>query len=274
MLMSGAVAWVAGAVAVVGIAVGTGVVDVSAVLPSTEVAGAPVAAGPGGESSVAVAKPPAPAPSASASVSASASDQSVKGCDGGRRQRGIERALAGLGGYPAITVDGKASPADCSAIRSFQKRYGIRPAHGQADATTADVARRLAASPLDECGAAAGVTACVDLTTQTAWVVRDGAVVFGPTVVRTGFRGHTTPVGRFSVNLRAKREWSNPYKVWLPYWQRFEGGNGFHETTSYLHDKWRGSHGCVNLLHRDAVAMWDLLEKGTTVRTFGRRPGT
>jgi lipoprotein-anchoring transpeptidase ErfK/SrfK len=142
------------------------------------------------------------------------------------------------------------------------------------DATTADVARRLATTRVDRCGAPAGLTACVDLTKQTAWVMRDGAVVFGPTVVRTGYRGHRTPAGTFSVNLRKKKEWSDPYSVWLPYWQRFEGGNGFHETTSYLHDGWRGSHGCVNLLPADAVAMWDLLSTGATVRTFGRRPGT
>jgi lipoprotein-anchoring transpeptidase ErfK/SrfK len=62
--------------------------------------------------------------------------------------------------------------------------------------------------------------------------------------------------------------------VWLPYWQRFVGGIGFHETTSYLHDPALGSHGCVNLLHRDAVTLWGELHMGATVRVFGRRPGT
>jgi hypothetical protein len=41
------------------------------------------------------------------------------------------------------------------------------------------------------------------------------------------------------------QEWSDPYEVWLPYWQRFVGGIGFHEATTYLHDAARGSHGCV-----------------------------
>jgi lipoprotein-anchoring transpeptidase ErfK/SrfK len=62
--------------------------------------------------------------------------------------------------------------------------------------------------------------------------------------------------------------------VWLPYWQRFVGGIGFHETTTYLHDAQRDSHGCINLLHRDAVDMFGQLHMGATVRTFGRRPGT
>ena len=177
-----------------------------------------------------------------------------------------------------MSVDGRQSPTDCAAIRVFQQRFGVEPATRQADATTADVARRIATSSqpanLQRCDADVGVTACVDLTLRTAWVMRDGAVVAGPTVVRTGFAGHATPAGTFRINKRAEKEWSDPYEVWLPYWQRFIGGIGFHETTTYLHDAERGSHGCVNLLHRDAVAMWDHLQTGARVHTFGRRPGT
>lgn len=228
----------------------------------------------------AVSRPPASRPQASrpsAAASAPAAAAAVA-CAGGRWQRDIEAALARLGGYGPVSVNGRSSPADCAAIRAFQQRFGVEPAVGQADATTADVARRLAASTdpkrVRQCKAGAGVTACVDLTLQTVWVMRDGDVVFGPTVVRTGFRGHATPAGTYRINKRAVREWSNPYEVWLPYWQRFNGGIGFHETTTYLHDAARGSHGCVNLLHRDAVAMWKQLKTGTKVRTFGRRPGT
>jgi lipoprotein-anchoring transpeptidase ErfK/SrfK len=105
-------------------------------------------------------------------------------------------------------------------------------------------------------------------------VVRDGAVVFGPVVVRTGAPGMETPVGVYDVNVRNPREWSYPYQVWLPYWQNFNEGVGFHETITYLHNPAIGSHGCVNLLHVDAVALWDTTPIGTTVRLFGGRPGT
>ncbi|GAA1807310.1 hypothetical protein GCM10009835_27920 [Planosporangium flavigriseum] len=119
------------------------------------------------------------------------------------------------------------------------------------------------------------LTICIDLTQQTAWAVRDGAVVWGPTVVRTGMRGgYQTPTGTYEIFRRAKREWSVPYKVWLPYWQAFNGGIGFHETTTYIHDGSLGSHGCVNLLHADAVALWSTAGVGTTVKVFGNRPGT
>ncbi|MDQ0363914.1 L,D-transpeptidase family protein [Catenuloplanes indicus] len=223
-------------------------------------------------------RPPASAPAPGPATAAAGADTAVVACAGGRWQRDIEEHLAGLGGYGPVSVDGRSSPADCAAIRAFQQRFGIEPAAGQADPATADVARRIAAStdPKRErqCRAGAGVTACVDLTLQTVWVMRAGAVVFGPTVVRTGFRGHATPAGVYRINKRAVREWSDPYEVWLPYWQRFIGGIGFHETTTYLHDAARGSHGCVNLLHRDAVAMWKQLQTGARVHTFGRRPGT
>jgi lipoprotein-anchoring transpeptidase ErfK/SrfK len=62
--------------------------------------------------------------------------------------------------------------------------------------------------------------------------------------------------------------------VWLPWWQAFNGGIGFHETTTYIHDGSIGSHGCVNLLHADAVSLWNLTTVGTAVRVFGSRPGT
>ncbi|MDP9818399.1 lipoprotein-anchoring transpeptidase ErfK/SrfK [Spirilliplanes yamanashiensis] len=202
----------------------------------------------------------------------------VRPCAPSRRQRDVERSLSTLPDYSAVVVDGKQSPGDCAVIRRFQQRFGIQPAAGQSDDTTAGVAGRIATSSTpdeqEKCAAGDGVTACVDLTQQTAWVVRDGKVVVGPTVVRTGFRGYATPAGTYRINKRDLREWSDPYEVWLPYWQRFVGGIGFHATTTYIHDATLGSHGCVNLLHADAVAMWDALQLGATVHTFGRRPGT
>jgi lipoprotein-anchoring transpeptidase ErfK/SrfK len=202
-----------------------------------------------------------------------------EGCPTGEHQQEVETALAAIGGFGPTVVDGQQSGPDCTAIKAFQSRFGILPANGRAGSVTADVARRMAASIASEelarCAAAgAEITVCVDLTQQTVWAVRDGAVVFGPTVTRTGMAGHATPTGTYHVYDRSVRGWSKPYKVWLPYWQNFNAGIGFHETTTYLHDKWNGSHGCVNLLRTDAVALWNITAGGTTVQVFGRRPGT
>jgi lipoprotein-anchoring transpeptidase ErfK/SrfK len=238
---------------------------------------------PSPEATEASPEPPPPAvssapPSVAPTTSPARPSPSPQGCPTGEKQREVETALDAIGGYGPVTVDGVQSETDCAAIVKFQKRFGISPPNGRAGPTTADVSRRIAASltPAEraKCGAGGGLTACVDLSQQTMWVVRDGEVIMGPTVVRTGFSGYATPAGTFRIGYRNVKEWSKPYKVWLPYWQHFVDGIGFHETTTYLHNMGNGSHGCVNLLHSDAVELWGLLRNGTTVKTFGRRSGT
>ncbi|MFF5172828.1 L,D-transpeptidase [Micromonospora sp. NPDC000089] len=195
-------------------------------------------------------------------------------CEQGEHQRDVEAYLAKLGGFGPVVVDGRQSDTDCFAIKKFQQRYDIRPAAGRAGPLTYDVAKRLATTSPAACNAGSGTTFCVDLTRQTTWVMRDGKVVAGPTVTRTGMSGYATPTGSYTINLRNLKEWSDPYDVWLPYWQRFNGGIGFHQTTTYLHNSAIGSHGCVNLLPTDAVRWWELGKVGNTVKVFGRRPGT
>ncbi|WP_433128706.1 L,D-transpeptidase family protein [Micromonospora sp. CA-240977] len=221
-------------------------------------------------------RPPAPKPTRSATPkpTTSTGTPTVAGCPQGQHQREVETYLARLGGFGAVTVDGRQSAADCAAIKKFQKRYGIRPVEGRAGPTTYDVAQRLATTDPARCKAGTGTTFCVDLTRQTVWAVRGGKVIMPPTVTRTGMAGYRTPAGTFTVNFRNPKEWSDPYEVWLPYWQHFTQGMGFHETTTYLHDTSIGSHGCVNLLHADAVRMWELGKVGTRVVLIGRRPGT
>jgi lipoprotein-anchoring transpeptidase ErfK/SrfK len=233
--------------------------------------GRPTPASPAPRSTTPPPKKPKPKPKPTASTSTS---PTASGCPQGQHQRAVETYLARLGGFGAVTVDGRQSAADCAAIKKFQKRYGIRPVEGRAGPTTLDVAQRLATTDTTSCKAGAGTTFCVDLTRQTVWAMRGGKVVMAPTVTRTGMSGYRTPAGTYTVNFRNPKEWSDPYEVWLPYWQHFTQGMGFHETTTYLHDKSIGSHGCVNLLHADAVRMWELGKVGTRVVLVGRRPGT
>lgn len=217
--------------------------------------------------------------SASASVTASATTTALAraagGCATGKYQKAVEGYLNKLGEFGKLKVDGKQSAADCAAIKKFQKRYDIRPAAGTAGPTTNSVAKRLAGTNTKACKAKrTGTTVCVDLSKQTVWVMKNGKVYVKPTVTRTGMQGYRTPTGTFKINKRTKKEWSDPYRVWMPYWQRFVGGVGLHQTTTYLHDGWRGSHGCVNLLAADAKRLYGIGKIGTTVKVFGRRPGT
>ncbi|WP_410810223.1 L,D-transpeptidase family protein [Micromonospora sp. 067-2] len=241
--------------------------------PGPDQRGRPPAAGPTPTRSAA----PKPTPKPTRSTPAPTTTSTVApaaGCAQGEQQRAVETYLTRLGGFGPVTVDGRQSAADCAAIKKFQRRYGIRPAEGRAGPTTYDVAKRLATTDPASCGAGSGTTFCVDLTRQTVWAVRGGKVIMAPTVTRTGMSGYRTPAGTYKVNYRNPKEWSNPYEVWLPYWQHFTQGMGFHETTTYLHEKSIGSHGCVNLLHVDAVRMWELGKVGTRVVLIGRRPGT
>ncbi|NES26363.1 L,D-transpeptidase family protein [Micromonospora terminaliae] len=215
-----------------------------------------------------------PKPSRTTPKPATPKPSKPAGCPEGEQQKAVETYLSRLGGFGTLSVDGKQSAADCAAIKKFQIRYGISPATGRAGPTTYDVAKRLANTDTGRCNAGSRTTFCVDLTHQTVWAMRGGKVVMGPTVTRTGMAGYATPTGTYSVGGKNMREWSNPYEVWLPYWQRFNGGIGFHETTTYLHNGSIGSHGCVNLLHRDAVRLWELGSVGTRVVVFGHRPGT
>ena len=174
-----------------------------------------------------------------------------------------------------MTVAGAQSDQDCAAIKKFQERYGISPAAGMAGPLTLKLAQRVAAVNPKLCEATAtGTTACVDLTNQMMWVVRDGAVVYGPAVVRTGMGGgYQTPAGKFKIQFKKYKEWSQPYKVWLYNWQYIVDGMGFHTTTTYIHDSF-GSHGCVNLLPSDADKVFELTQTGDAVNIFGRRPNT
>ena len=195
-------------------------------------------------------------------------------CSTGKYQKQVEGYLKKLGGYGTLSVDGKQSAGDCKAIKKFQSRFGIKPASGLAGPTTFGVAKRLASTNTSTCKASKSkTTVCVDLTHQTVFVMKGGKVYFKPTVTRTGMKGYRTPTGTYKTWQRANPEYSEKYKVNMYNWQRFNGGIGLHRTTTYLHDSWRGSHGCVNLLKSDAVFLYGKVNSAT-VKVYGRRSGT
>jgi peptidoglycan hydrolase-like protein with peptidoglycan-binding domain len=201
--------------------------------------------------------------------------RAAAGCSTGPRQREVESFIKRLGGFGTIVVDGKQTSTDCATIKRFQQRYGISPAAGYAGEITYIVSRRLVRTDTKACTARKGyITFCVDLTHQTIFVLDGYKVIWKPTPTRTGMRGgFQTPAGVYKIRFRNIREWSDPYEVWMPYWQRFYGGMGFHQTTTYLHNSF-GSHGCINLLPTDAKKLWSIGKIGTRVYIFGRRPGT
>jgi hypothetical protein len=194
----------------------------------------------------------------------------------GPGQEQVEAYLAArTGRFGQVKADARQSAADCAAIAAFQKWAGIPNPTGFADATTGEVARRLAAVQTGDCAPQPrGTTVCVDLTHQAMWVVRSGRIVLGPTVARTGRPGKATPIGIYEITEKKVDTISSETGTRLPYWQRFFRDFGFHAADTPMYAAIPGSLGCVNLLNRDAQALFKLTELGTEVHLFGQKPGT
>jgi lipoprotein-anchoring transpeptidase ErfK/SrfK len=196
----------------------------------------------------------------------------------GPAQRAAEAYLAAHPESGPVTADGAQSAADCAAIRRIQERFAVASPSGYADALTGRILAQVQSARTARCGTGpseSGTVVCVDLTTQTMWVTRDGRIVLGPTVVRTGGPGERTPAGRFVITAKKRHTVSSITGTPMEYWQHLRGGYGFHQAWKYLYDpSVNGSLGCVNMTPRDSRDLFTLTEPGTPVRIIGRRPGT
>ncbi len=194
----------------------------------------------------------------------------------GPGQRDVEAYLATRTAlFGKVTADAKQSAADCTAIAAFQRWAQVPSQTGFADTTTGFLARQLASVKFDQCGAPGDrTTVCVDLTNQVMWVVRSGRVILGPTTARSGRPGQLTPTGQFKITQKKVSTISSEYGTPLPYWERFVDDIGFHQADTPMYAAIPGSFGCINLLERDAKALYGLTEIGTTVKVFGKKPGT
>ena len=112
--------------------------------------------------------------------------------------------------------------------------------------------------------------ACVDLTTQRAWLLQNGAVTLGPVGVSSGGPGKETPEGTFKVEWKDKNHKSAeqngtpmPYSVFFA-----AGGVAFHGGSLS-----RASAGCVHLDDKDAIAFYNDLKIGDEVQVKATPPG-
>ena len=108
---------------------------------------------------------------------------------------------------------------------------------------------------------AAGLDACVDLSANQAWLMKDGAVAMGPVPITHGRAGHRTPPGTFKVSFKNKDHVSSIYDAPMPYSVFFNGGIAFHQgSLSEL------SHGCIHLDKTAAKTFFSGLAVGDTVQ--------
>jgi hypothetical protein len=158
---------------------------------------------------------------------------------------------------------------------------GLLVAHGTATAVTAKPpvhrgasagSAKTPAAPADTTlmiGTPCTVTAraCVDLTSQKAWLFKDNAIERGPVDITSGGPGKETPTGNFTVAWK-DRNHVNPELTPMPYSVFFAiGGVAFHGGSLQ-----KQSAGCVHLDLDDAIIFYDSLTIGAPVQVRGVAP--
>ncbi len=106
------------------------------------------------------------------------------------------------------------------------------------------------------------VRACVSLSRQLAWLLRDGVVDYGPVRVAHGAPATPTPTGTYAVSWKDRDNTSGIYGTPMPYSVFFApGGIAFHQG-----DVRTGSHGCVRLPAAAARVFFNRLRPGAIVQ--------
>jgi L,D-transpeptidase catalytic domain len=103
--------------------------------------------------------------------------------------------------------------------------------------------------------------ACVRLSTNQAWLLRNGRVVVGPVRISHGRAGYRTPTGTFRVTSKDRTHVSSAYDAPMPYSVFFNGGIAFHQG-----DTRSNSHGCVHLSRDAARTFYATLWPGDVVQ--------
>ena len=104
-------------------------------------------------------------------------------------------------------------------------------------------------------------TACVDLSANRTWLLRDGQVTYGPVPITHGRPGFHTPPGTFRVESKRRDHVSSIYDAEMPWSVFFRGGVAFHEGSLAV-----TSHGCVHLSPAAAETYFSTLSVGDIVQ--------
>ncbi len=91
-------------------------------------------------------------------------------------------------------------------------------------------------------------------------------------IISSGKASMPTPTGTYNITSKSPRQYSYEYKMWMPWWEQFNGDYGIHELPET--DTWKEvpdhlgtpvSHGCIRLGVGPAQAVFDWTDIGTTV---------
>jgi hypothetical protein len=103
--------------------------------------------------------------------------------------------------------------------------------------------------------------ACIELSGNRAWLIRNGVVQYGPVPITHGRKGFRTPPGTFHVTFKNRDHVSSIYDAAMPYSVFFNGGIAFHQGS--LRQK---SHGCIHLSRAAATTFFGSLGRGDVVQ--------
>jgi lipoprotein-anchoring transpeptidase ErfK/SrfK len=129
------------------------------------------------------------------------------------------------------------------------------------------------AAPAQAQPQASGTYIDVNIAQQTVtYFVNGEAKLSTPCVTGNTSAGNGTPTGTYAITGEVPGKFLKgpTWNVWVDRWMPFNGNIGLHDA------KWRsnfggeiyqtsGSHGCVNLPHDAAVALYDMISVGTPV---------
>ena len=114
----------------------------------------------------------------------------------------------------------------------------------------------------------ASASACVDLSSQEAWLQTGGQVTYGPVSITSGRAGARTETGSFAVYWKDRNHLSTIFNnAPMPNSVFFDGGIAFHSGSLEAE-----SHGCIHLSDDASEVFFDTLSVGDGVVVWGASP--
>lgn len=191
---------------------------------------------------------------------------------GGDKVKDLQARLKQIGWYDG-KVTGNYGSETAASVRSFQEKREI-PVTGEVDQRTQDRLRAMTTTPTaDELNnveapkptggtqakgldprCMTGRAICISKRSNMLWWVIDGKTQMSMEV-RFGTKELPTREGSFNVNSKSRDHVSTIYKTPMPYAMFFSGGQAVHYSPDFAARGYRGgSHGCVNVRDKGAVA--------------------
>ena len=171
----------------------------------------------------------------------------------------LQLRLSDLGYLDPAAVDGRMDEQTRFAVVGFQKWQGLIRDGVAGPMTLAALDTAARPTPVTDMP---GHRVEVLLDKQLALVIDDGLVIRA-LPVSTGKPGYETVTGAWKIQRKYLRDWSVPYKTWLPYASYFVGGYAFHEYPEVPPTP--ASHGCVRTTRYDIKWLYARTPIGTPV---------